>query len=290
MILRTLIKETAQGECGHISLVKQLFTGEVGTGVRSAPPSVLSIHLIEQRCGVSGQRHGRALDHGARRGPRRHPLRLLPTFCFLLFEPLLRHFAPVHGCRAAARLWLLLWSAPPGGGGGGRRAGGMSVVTAVVSVVAVVRHVTSVVVGGLRRGAGVLRGAHDLLLTGRGVRVAGRHHRRRHGLLRRRKYVVGGRAASSPGAASVAVLTGAPLSRRRVRILGLARNRGDGVEHLGRHVARESVHSSRQVCDVDIGRSSVQRSRSPGSAAVTRCDAWHWLLVVVLEPSEKPVH
>lgn len=163
-------------------------------------------------------------------------------------------------------------------------------VTAVVSMVTVVRHVTTVVMRGLRCGAGVLRCAHNLLLTGCGVRVTGRHHRRRHGLLRRRKDVVSGRAASSSGAASVAVLTGAPLSWSRVRILGLTGYRGDSVEHLGCHVAREGVHSSCQVCNVDIGRGGVQRRRSPGSTAVTRCDARHRLLVVVLEPSEKPIH
>lgn len=62
MILRTLIKGyfmrqpralgSLYGDRGHICLVNQLFTGIVGTGVHSAPLSVLSVHLIKQRCGV----------------------------------------------------------------------------------------------------------------------------------------------------------------------------------------------------------------------------------------------
>lgn len=163
-------------------------------------------------------------------------------------------------------------------------------VTAVVSMVTVVRHVSAVVMRGLRCGAGVLWCSHNLLLAGCGVGVTGRHHRRRHGLLRRRKHVISGRAAASSGAASVAILTGAPLSRSGVWILGLTSDCGNGVEHLGCHVAWEGIYSSCQVCDVDIGRGGIQRSRSSGSTAVTGRNAWHRLLVVVLEPSEKPIH
>lgn len=54
--------------------------------------------------------------------------------------------------------------------------------------------------------------------------------------------------ASSPCAAAVAVLAGAPLCWGGVGVLALACDCGDGIEHLGGHVAWESVDSSRQVC------------------------------------------
>lgn len=55
------------------------------------------------------------------------------------------------------------------------------------------------------------------------------------------------RGAASPSscAAAVAVLAGAPLCRGGVGVLVLARHRGDGVEHLGSHVAWEGVDGSR---------------------------------------------
>lgn len=65
-------------------------------GVSDAPLHVLSVHFIQQRRGVSGDGHGRALDHGAGRWPWSHPLSLLPPLRLLLLQPLLRHLAPVH--------------------------------------------------------------------------------------------------------------------------------------------------------------------------------------------------
>lgn len=76
--------------------------GWVGRGELDAPLHVLSVHFIQQRRGVSGDGHGRALDHRAGRRPRRHPLRFLPPLCLLLLQPLLRHLAPVHRRGAAA--------------------------------------------------------------------------------------------------------------------------------------------------------------------------------------------
>lgn len=40
-------------------------SGCVWGGVSDAPLHVLSVHFIKQRRGVSGDGHGRALDHGA---------------------------------------------------------------------------------------------------------------------------------------------------------------------------------------------------------------------------------
>lgn len=130
-------------------------------------------------------------------------------------------------------------------------------------------------VGGLRRGAGVLRRSQGLL-AGRGVGVAGGHHGRGHGLLGRSKdlqkknhrstsgtsgnelgpalepsppppHMISRGAAASSGAPAVAVLAGAPLRRRGVGVLPLARDRSDGVEHLGGHVAGERIDGTRQV-------------------------------------------
>lgn len=111
-------------------------------------------------------------------------------------------------------------------------------------------------------------------------------------------------AAASSGAAAVAVLAGAPLRRRGVGVLPLARDRGDGVEHLGGHVAGERVDGARQVwerrrrgkkiqskkkerrkkmglkrekeltCDVDVSGGGVQGRRRPGSTAVAGSDAF----------------
>lgn len=85
----------------------------VGLGGLAWPPlRVLSIHFVEQwRC-VSGDGHGRALDHGTGRWPRRHPLHFFTSLCFLLLQPLLSHFAPVHRRGVAAA------------GSAGRRGGG----------------------------------------------------------------------------------------------------------------------------------------------------------------------
>lgn len=58
---------------------------------------VLSIHLIQERRGVPGDGHGRALDHGAGRGARGQPLLLFPPLSLLLLQPLLGHLAPVDG-------------------------------------------------------------------------------------------------------------------------------------------------------------------------------------------------
>lgn len=55
----------------------------------------LSIHLIQQWCGVPSDGHGRALDHGAGRRARSQPLLLFPPFSLLLLEPLLGHLPPV---------------------------------------------------------------------------------------------------------------------------------------------------------------------------------------------------
>ena len=60
----------------------------------------LPIGLVQKGRGVSRDGHGRALDHGAGRGPRGHPAartRLL-ALRLLLLQPLLRHLAPVHRC------------------------------------------------------------------------------------------------------------------------------------------------------------------------------------------------
>lgn len=70
-------------------------------GCSDAPLHVLSVHFIQQWCCISGNRHGRALDHGAGRWPWSHPLRFLPPLCLFLLQPLLRHLAPVH-CRGVA--------------------------------------------------------------------------------------------------------------------------------------------------------------------------------------------
>jgi len=95
-----------------------------------------------------------------------------------------------------------------------------------------------------------------------------------------------GAPSSSSCAATVAVLTGAPLCGGGVWVLALACDCGDGTEHLRGHVAWEGVDSSRQVCDVDIGRGCVQGCRCPCSAAVAGRYAWNRLLVMVLKPAE----
>lgn len=53
--------------------------------------------------------------------------------------------------------------------------------------------------------------------------------------------------SSSSRAAAVTVLAGAPLCRGGVGVLALARDCGDGVEHLRSHVAWEGVDCSSQV-------------------------------------------
>lgn len=88
--------------------------GGAGWGWNDAPPlRVLSVRLVQQGRGVAGDGHGRALDHGAGRRPRRHPLGLLAALRLLLLQPLLRHLAPVHGGGVAA-------AGPAGREGGGR--------------------------------------------------------------------------------------------------------------------------------------------------------------------------
>lgn len=62
---------------------------------------VLSVHFVQQRCGVSGDGHGCALYHRAGGRSRSHPLGFFPTLCFFLLQPLLRHLAPVD-CRGTA--------------------------------------------------------------------------------------------------------------------------------------------------------------------------------------------
>lgn len=59
--------------------------------------------------------------------------------------------------------------------------------------------------------------------------------------------MIGRRAPSTSCAATVAVLAGAPLCRCGVGVLTLARDCGDGIEHLRCHVAWEGVDSSCQV-------------------------------------------
>lgn len=54
-------------------------------------------------------------------------------------------------------------------------------------------------------------------------------------------------APASSGAPAVAVLAGAPLRRRGVGVLPLARDCSDGVKHLGGHVAGECIDGTRQV-------------------------------------------
>lgn len=66
-------------------------------GERRCRGQVLSIHLIQERRGVPGDGHGRALDHGAGRGARGQPLLLFPPLSLLLLQPLLGHLAPVDG-------------------------------------------------------------------------------------------------------------------------------------------------------------------------------------------------
>lgn len=70
------------------------FLGEESGGVGC---QVLSIHLIQERRGVPGDGHGRALDHGAGRRARGQPLLLFPPLSLLLLQPLLGHLAPVDG-------------------------------------------------------------------------------------------------------------------------------------------------------------------------------------------------
>jgi len=65
-------------------------------GCSESPLRVLSVHLVQEGRGVSGDGHGRALDHRAGRRPRRHPLGFLPPLCFFFLQPLLGHLAPVH--------------------------------------------------------------------------------------------------------------------------------------------------------------------------------------------------
>lgn len=81
--------------------VQRMELGKEGGGCVNAPLHVLSIHFIQQGCGVSGDGHGCALDHGAGGWSWRHPLGFLPSLCFFLLQPLLRHLAPVH-CRGVA--------------------------------------------------------------------------------------------------------------------------------------------------------------------------------------------
>lgn len=83
-------------QLGHRTGRWQQREGGAGGEGRGAGLHVLSVHFIQQRRGVPGDGHGRALDHGAGRRPRRHPLSLLPPLRLLLLQPLLRHLAPVH--------------------------------------------------------------------------------------------------------------------------------------------------------------------------------------------------
>lgn len=82
------------------------WAGREGEGGReggsfNAPLHVLSIHFIQQGCGIPSNGHGCALDHGAGGWSWRHPLGFLPPLFFFLLQPLLRHLAPVH-CRGVA--------------------------------------------------------------------------------------------------------------------------------------------------------------------------------------------
>ncbi len=63
------------------------------------PPSLLlSVHLVQEGSGVSGNGHGRALDHGAGWRSGRHAGRLLlPPLGFFLLQPLFSHLTPIHG-------------------------------------------------------------------------------------------------------------------------------------------------------------------------------------------------
>lgn len=68
---------------------------EKGTEAPAQVQQGLSVHLIQQRRGVPGDGHGRALDHGAGGRARRQPLLLFPPFSLLLLQPLLGHLPPV---------------------------------------------------------------------------------------------------------------------------------------------------------------------------------------------------
>lgn len=68
---------------------------EKGAEVTEQVQHSLSVHLVEQRRGVPGDGHGRALDHGAGGRARSQPLLLFPPFSLLLLEPLLGHLPPV---------------------------------------------------------------------------------------------------------------------------------------------------------------------------------------------------
>lgn len=70
---------------------------EKGTEGRGQVQHGLSVHLIQQRCGVPGDGHGCALNHGAGRRARSQPLLLFPPLSLLLLEPLLGHLPPVDG-------------------------------------------------------------------------------------------------------------------------------------------------------------------------------------------------
>lgn len=59
--------------------------------------------------------------------------------------------------------------------------------------------------------------------------------------------MIRGRAASSTGASAVAILAGAPLCGGGIGVLALARDRRNGIEHLGGHVAWQRVDHTRQV-------------------------------------------
>lgn len=73
-------------------------------GYSNAPLCPLSVHFIQQGCGVSSDWHGCALDHRAGWRSWRHPLRFLSALCFLFLQPLLGHLAPVY-CGGAAAAW-----------------------------------------------------------------------------------------------------------------------------------------------------------------------------------------
>lgn len=68
------------------------------TRVLGAGP--LPIHLVQERGGITSNRHGGAFNHRAGGRPRCQPLLLFPPLSLLLLKPLLRHLPPVYGCVA----------------------------------------------------------------------------------------------------------------------------------------------------------------------------------------------
>lgn len=182
---------------------------------------LLSVHLVQEGGGISGDGHRGALDHGAWWRAGRHAGRLLlPSLGFFLLQPLFGHLSPIHSC-VGTRLGL--WR--PDSGWRRWRSGGRMWMMSM---------------WGLWGAAGILRRCHGLLLARCGIRIAGCHQGCGHGLLRCCKHVISAAAAASSRAAAsaVTVLTGGPLGRCCVGVLSLSGHSCYSVKHLGRHISR----------------------------------------------------